>query len=607
MTFNGVLIPDEWVPTGEPSIAKKEANQKIAKSLLKRLAAKSPCKLDLPLKHYEKIFQAVNPAMFPFMLEAQKKRFRKDLETYFYLSAAEIEAELHYNRYLLIDDISESMKQCQQFIEQLDTDRKKSEFTGLEEEMKPVFGIAIFAWISEQAQAFNKAKIETISELISPVNERRLYWIWGGSLLHAVLEIFSKHIFNYDLAQQETSAPQYGLGLLSWVLYYARFGIELSLLLKYTISDPWVGEEGLESSWHERLTEKWNDRKFNLLNDSVWATCNIICFYWLVGPGVKGQSGDLLTLVLLGFDLALSYWQYAEEKQQHEAKVASFQFELKRLENEFIVTSDESKNAGLFAQIEALKQDIYQEKLDWQYTQLGHMNNLFTAAAFIISFALLAMPFIPLTAHAFLVFSLIGSVACFALTIAYNVVDCGIAYMKSADSLDRVEKKRDGLYEKIKGMGEGNEKKLLYLHIKALEAASEYEQAMVRYRSINLARTFIIDAFTPLAVFAMSAFVPLTLLMSPAAAGFLILGLAFALTQMSKLAVDKLCLPKEAEKATFDEKEYRLFCRQVQNKTSKVASSETSTDKSCFDFSFFKFTNDEKAYSRLFMELGAPV
>ncbi|KTD76393.1 hypothetical protein [Legionella waltersii] len=174
---------------------------------------------------------------------------------------------------------------------------------------------------------------KNIKAYMGAFNEKRLYWVWCSSLLKTLLAALPTDFFNVTQATTVIKAPDPYTGTLSWALYYFRFSINLTLLLKGTIRGDWLTPDEKKQTWTERFRTQWDKRKFALLNDSVWATGNLLCFFWLTGASL-GPWGDLLTVVLLAFDVSLAIWELAEESTKHEKQLNDYNDELDKLDDE---------------------------------------------------------------------------------------------------------------------------------------------------------------------------------------------------------------------------------------------------------------------------------
>ena len=137
--------------------------------------------------------------------------------------------------------------------------------------------------------------------------------------LKTVLSQIPEGFYNINQAQEAIRAPDPYTGYLSWTLYYFRYSLHLSLLLKHTIKGPWMSAEEAKTPWYERFQTQWTQRKFILLNDALWGTANLVTFFWLTGKGVLGTVGDALTIGLLVFDIAVTFWDFEEQKDTIQA------------------------------------------------------------------------------------------------------------------------------------------------------------------------------------------------------------------------------------------------------------------------------------------------
>ena len=73
-------------------------------------------------------------------------------------------------------------------------------------------------------------------DILTWVNEKRLYWVWGGGLLRTVLSLLQEDFYNQQNATLVATAPSRFTGYLSWSLYFARFALNSFLLINDTFS-----------------------------------------------------------------------------------------------------------------------------------------------------------------------------------------------------------------------------------------------------------------------------------------------------------------------------------------------------------------------------------
>ena len=295
-----------------------------------------------PLNYYLSIIERIDPVQFPYMNEAQKEEALRDLRITFLLLLTQKQYEREYQKTENAKTYTSQISKCHQLIDALQYGKlckkkkiKPSPDQGYATEGNPVKYLAIVfgQWFAEKMVDFMDRKTKTIKEHMGSFNEKRLYWVWGGGLIKTFLELIPDDFWNVEQGKQTIKMPDPYTGTLSWSLYYFRFALNFSLLLKHTIKGPWMTSEAeISTPWQKRFLTQWDQRKFTLLNDFVWATGNALCFFWLYGPGALGGWGDALTLALLVFDIGLAVWKFAEEQTKYNKEMLDYKNNIKRLE-----------------------------------------------------------------------------------------------------------------------------------------------------------------------------------------------------------------------------------------------------------------------------------
>jgi hypothetical protein len=435
------------------------------------------------------------------------------------------------------------------------------------------------------------------------LNEKRLYWVWSSVLLKTVLELVPPDFFNTDQAKQTVKTPDPYTGCLSWVLYYFRFALNLGLLLKHTISGPWMSEEEKKIPWTERFQTQWAQRKFTLLNDSLWATANMVSFFWLNGKGALGTYGDLLTIALLVFDISVAVWDFEEQKTKYNKEMLDYNLNIKDLKNEIYLAklayenrlADLKLHMGKYTnknipdyetKINKLKNQINIEETkynrikskfelelvviqraqkkcqrEWDYSKLTLINNIAYAVGLMLAFVLLTTPFMPIAAGALAAIGVAGAVLCFAFTVIYNAVKGGMEIHKaqmSAKEAEQEYKEKITQFNKLKDE-QVNEKKLLFLEIKQLHAETEYQKKLVVLQTMHLVRSVLFEALIPAIIFVSMVFLPLGI-------GFAVLGAVVALAILSNLAINAKFKPEKEKLTEFNKQEYENFFIYTQDK-----------------------------------------
>ncbi len=405
-------------------------------------------------------------------------------------------------------------------------------------------------------------KTKTIKEAIGWFNEKRLYWIWGSSLLKTVVAQVPDTFYNQQDTANALRAPDPYTGTLSWALYYFRFSLNMFLLLKHTLGGPWMSQEEKHMPWTERFSTQFAQRKFTLLNDFMWANVNMVCFFWLNGKSGLGAAGDALTVVLLVFDLAITIWDAAEQETKYNKEMLGFQKSINTLKTEIkTITNDTSltdmERSKKLSEIKIKMKDIEKAQTQCEANWSHQKFNLGLAIAYssglLFAFFLLTLPFLPVSAPTTVAIATVGAVLCFALTITYNAIKSGAEIYKAHTNQKGAASEYN---EKLKQFKSNkltdNEKKLLYLEIMQLQANNEYQHKMVIYQTMHFFRSVFIESMTPAIIFASFMFLPV-------GAAFGILGIGLSSAVGSHLFTELGFKPAKGKAKDFDEAEYKEF------------------------------------------------
>ncbi len=359
------------------------------------------------LNYYINIVGSVNGAMLNYMDDAQKKQLLIDVHIAYLLLLAQEQYELDYQKVENSTYYLEKRIECEQLLNNLQRYKSKDCFVFVNNHL------TIQSTVPKDLRAQSVTK--SIIDPMNSFNGKRLYWVWASSLISAVLSLVSSDFSNVQSALNIMDTLSFYTGIISWSLYYARFSIHLSLLLKNTIKGEWLTENDKKSTYwnlsnYERLKIQWDKRKFALLNDFIWATGNLICYFWLVGSGTLGHLGSVLTIVLLAFDVSVSIWAYIEKSKLHDDELQSL--------NKAI---DESKdNEYLSTRLKDLKQQCEQ---NWKYEENKLYNDIAYSVGLLAAFVLMTLPFLSLTVPSLFIISLTGTILCFALTVLHDAID----------------------------------------------------------------------------------------------------------------------------------------------------------------------------------------
>lgn len=501
-----------------------------------------------PLSFYLAIIHNFDEALFPYLTETDKKQLQRNLQAADLLLLAETQ-------------YAGEKARCQQLLDALQRDALKPSPapTSIGNPVK-------YLWLSlgsALAEYLAGSQTKVIIGGMKALNEKRLYWVWGGGLLNTVIDLLPADFFNVGNAAKVAQTPIFYMGCLSWGLYYCRFALNLGLLLKHTIKGPWMSKEESQTPMSERFLIQWRQRKFTLLNDSLWATANLACFFWLIAAKGLGPWGDLLTLALLVFDAGAVTWDYVEQKNDYRAEIKQIDKDIERLRLEIArVRQDEQLAAQhKLARIEEYNLRIFalerlktQRENSWECQKLSAQTEVAYAVALLLAFALMTLPFLPISGAALMAISLPATVLCFALTVLYNAVKNDIEIYAAHLAADEA---RAALNQKIGALQNPklteDAKKLLFLEIKQLEAELAYQNKMVDFQRLNFFRALLIEALIPPFIFTSFVFLPF-------GTGLALLALALALAVWSNSVINAPQFkPEKASPAKFVEEEYAQF------------------------------------------------
>lgn len=530
------------------------------------------------LSFYSAILDRTDEVLFRYMSSVEKDQLCYELQVTYLLLLTQKEYELRHQKTENKGDYNNKITRCEALLDALNPQWQaiieKAPEQNYSTDGKPVkyLGIPLAKEFAEKLNEFiDSGKSKTIRSYLGALNEKRLYWVWGSSFLKTMLSLVPDTFYNARQAGDVVRTPDLYTGTLSWGLYYFRFSLNFFLLLKHTVAHPWMSDDEAAIPWYERFQSQWTQRKFTLLNDSLWATANLLCFFWLNGGGVMGAAGDALTIALLLFDVSVAVWDFAEQQAVHKAQLAQYDADLKALnaKRDLILGHDETselQKSQLAMQIRTLERAQKECIKNWELQKLGLCNNLAYAVGLMLAFVVLAMPFAPISAATALTLSVVGAVLCFTFTVINNAIRGGIELYKTHNAINDneevfVEKLRllQSILKEHPQLGD-NQKKLLFLEIKKFDAQTEHQRQMAVLQSMHLIRSIMLEAFIPAVIFSCLVFFPLSI-------GLGALGGALGLAIASNLLINALCTPNNELLTVqpFDPKEYAAFCALAQD------------------------------------------
>lgn len=353
------------------------------------------------------------------------------------------------------------------------------------------------------------------------------------------------------------------LGYFSFVIYYFRFAIDLFVLLKHTFSGKWMSKEEAQIDAWERFKTQWNARKFMILNDVVWATINLMTFKWFwffkkdTGKGQAGFHAGILTTALLVFDIMIASWMFWEAQTKFNEKMQRYDVDLNILASSILseaLDKEENrqyqedleflnnqamqealcladlrtrlnqihvriegimgkkdptpKEAELYLQYRRTIDDRDQDQFDWKYEKYQRITGLVYAISLTVAF--MSVCGFHHAANVGLMFPLVGSLACYALTLTKVIVSGIIDIMKISESRERIDAQCKKLLNDFNGADTtDNTKKLLYLDMLQLMAKDDHQIAQRQYLQVKLMRNVLVDLLIPPITFVSFMFLPL--------------------------------------------------------------------------------------------------
>ncbi|WP_454781399.1 hypothetical protein [Legionella sp. WA2022007384] len=527
------------------------------------------------LNFYLDILDKTDSVMFDYMNDLEKEQRAFDLKITLLLLLAQQKHEIDFKKVENVKEYNKKIQRCSNFLKLLDpvyqARIKECEVQQESSNDSPVkyMGIPVAQLLAEDIVDLSGGTTKSIKKYMGKLNEKRLYWVWGSTFLKTVIGLVPEGRFNSKQAAEAIKTPDPYTGNLSWTLYYARFFLELGILLRHTIKGSWMEKDEAEMPWEDRFLTQWEQRKFDLLNDSVWGTANLVCFFWLTGKGSLGMAGDAVTLALLVFDIILSVWAFEEQRIKHNKAMLQYNEDIERLEKQLqayqavekekkiLTVEEKAEKRQIEMQLHTLKNEKARCERDWRLQKISLINNIAYAVGLMLAFLVLTMPFLPVAAPVLASMAIAGAVLCLVFTIINNAIKGGIELYKTQKTIQEQRDQVARLTLQLKqNYDDDKERKFLFLEIKQCQAETEYQKRVRVYQTASLVRSILIEAFIPAIVFASLMFVPLGI-------GVPVLLIAVALGVASNYAVDALFKPEEKEELKFNPDEYNKFCEDI--------------------------------------------
>ena len=536
--------------------------------------------LTLSLDYHSCQLEQINPARFKYLSGEQKVAQLRELTFAFYIFSAQYQLDTVEKRRQTLKERSRQIQRCAYLIGEL---KRGSEQTPEQVLARAVddagkhakyLGLTVVApFVAEKMMELvsNKATVAPVKPIrtkewkgagkagvlvnwMNDINGLRLYWVWGGGLLSTVLSMLPDTFANTTQAQQGIASPAPVTGYMSWILYYARFGISLSLLLKHTIAGPWMSEEEKRIPAWDRFKTQWEQRKFALLNDSIWATANLVCFFWLTGGGMLGYYGNVATAMLLIMDVSLTAWRFQEESTKHKETLVRYERDISKLAEKIDAQQDGSPKTILQLQLKQLEAAQKQCKFDWRHKQYALTNDLVYAAALLAAFFIMCCFLFPPAAMvpaAAVIIGVAGAALCFVFTTAYTAIKGGLEVEKLRQTRESTKDEYEELLVQFKAATEEPIKKQLYLDMKQLQAKTVYQKELINFQKMKLINSILFEVLVPALVFTSLVFMPMGVGIAVIAAGLIVAAIANQTLKRFEPKAPSLPDMNEAEYAAF--------------------------------------------------------
>lgn len=529
-------------------------------------------KVSLPARHSRrnvllnadtKLINTTNPALFKYLSNTQLNPLKDELILAFYGLCDRYQSHEIEGRRQNFKDYFDEIEKCSYLIRNITLiqedkaleDRKessKNHDVGLKKWYKQKIALLEEFW----ARDFSTGKTVYLRQWMTDFNVWRMYWVWTGNLLQVTLGLVPDDFYNKKQAVNVTTTPQTTLGYISWILYYVRFLINFMLVLKHSIVfpgdfAPWMSDEEkrmiIEKGRWNRLKEQLAIRKFTLINDLIWATTNLACFFWLVGPAL-GPLGDFLTVMLLVGDASLCVWARAGAAAEHEKDIEVYLNEIKLLNESLTLENSDIVKA----QISRLWLAHDQCKADWKYKSKKVTADMIYGIGLVVSYATLVFPWINIgIAATGMVMG--ASTGLFMLSLVYS------AYAAYLDVSHARTTEISALKECKRILTDGGEKDLNeadYLRYNDLAAEAAYQAKLADFHLYTLVRSVIVQSLIPLAIFAAFTFATFGIGAAVVGGGIVIAIITHYILEFQK--------PENAELAKLNQHEYDAFAPSVE-------------------------------------------
>lgn len=560
--------------------------------------------LPTSLRFYSALLNKTNKESFRFLSPSQRIALEQDLLFAFYIISSEyhlvrqFQLEAEDSTRASLRELEIKIKKCAYLIHSIrkeDPSLEAKHLCMMEESEKYLkfLGFDIASHLVEGIDSLmsadkdnllkwmEEAKTVVLKTGITEVKNKRLNWILSSRLALSVLQVLPAQFANAGRAEQEIATPDQVTGYLGWIASYTLLGINLFLLVKHTISGPWMSEaeRTLPLSTWERFTTQVEQRKFTILNDLLGATVCMASFFWLKGTGEAGYIGSFLFIGYLMVDVCLSAWQFVEASTDHNIELQRYQLDIEALNNQLTqLPLDTEAKDRLSIQLSHLIEAQTQCKLEWQYKKYRRISEITYKLGAMLAYTVIYCFFLPpmeIVASTRLILNSVGTIVYFLLTIAYRSVDGQLDIDKATSYQQSATVECDKMLQQFKALKaldapDSNQfiKPQLYLDMKRLLVDARYQSDLISYQKLKITHDLCLAIFAPTLLFFSVTFMPMGL-------GLGALSLGYALAQLSTQMIKK---PKAIVLPKFDEAAYQKFLN-LPNPTIEDLNPESSVVK----------------------------
>ncbi|MCH9764239.1 MAG: hypothetical protein K0U24_08490 [Gammaproteobacteria bacterium] len=468
----------------------------------------------------------LDPVMFPICSSEKAEYYEEELSFAFYLAIADCELAILEGR----ADVARRQEHVLHVANVLAQLRNRAH---INQPMLPAhdrdepdhyFGLYILApKITEAIEAWTTPdKVVGYVDYPGSLNGGRFYLIWATQLLNALCLAINRtrHYLSFGLASNVLNGLSDATGSMGWGLYFLRFGVNARFALDVPKQMDALNLSKSETSDYQ--IEKALNNKFLLANDLVWGLVNFVCFWILVGDGLLGWYGNILTAGLFMFDFSLCMLEFSEAQAKHEAEMLDYQRAIDALKQKLLA----GEIMDVSWRLQALEKAQARAALSWRYDLKQLQLNAMYVASVIVGFILMASfltppgALIPVTA---LMLALIGSSLCFAFTLAHKSTQSWFDILESGEVLDGMEAEYQVCIDLFKASDSSDDKRQLFLDMRLLWAEAEEQKQLVLYQQADMWCTLMTRMALPALFLAGFVFMPMTLGVSMFVVGAILL------------------------------------------------------------------------------------